>query len=110
MDEQDHRAERLMDDLLDQHESMLGALAEAHERDVRPLAGRDDSDLVDVDLARDHLMPEVRHDRRYESQPIAPLVRDQHAEVLCFPVAHSLFKYPFQGLAPHLLRWACVRL
>ena len=88
MDEQDHRAERLVDDLLDQHERVLGALAEAHERDVRPLPRGDRPDLVDVDLARDHLVSQLRHNRRYEGQPITPLVGDQHAEVLCLPAAH----------------------
>ena len=71
-------------------ERVLGALTEPHERHVGPLPSRDRPDLVDLDLARDHLVPQRRDDRRHQGEPIAPLVGDQHAEMLCFPAAHPI--------------------
>ena len=79
---------RLLDDLLDQAERMLGALAEADERDVRSLPRRDRPHVLDVDLTGDHLVPEAGDDRRDEGQPIRPFVRDQNAQMLGLPIAH----------------------
>ena len=89
VDEEDHRAGGLLDDLLDQDERVLGALAETHQCDVRPLPGRHGPDLVDIDLARDHLVSERGDYRRNEGEPIAPFVGDQHAEMVCLASAHS---------------------
>ena len=68
---------------------MLGAFAEADERHVGPLPGGHRTDVFDVDLARDHLVPQRGDDRRDESQAILALVRDQHAQMLGVPVAHQ---------------------
>jgi hypothetical protein len=89
MDERDHRVGGLVDDLLDQVERMLGALAQADDGDVRPLARRHCSDVVHLDLARDHVVPERGDNRRDEGQAILALVRDQNAHVLGLAVAHS---------------------
>jgi len=67
---------------------MLGALAEADEGDVRPFPRRHCSDVIHLDLARDHFVPERGDDRRDEGQAILALVRDQNAQVLGLAVAH----------------------
>jgi hypothetical protein len=76
-------------DLLDQVECMLGALAEANKGDVRPFPRRHCSDVLNLDLARDHLMPESGDDRRDESQAIRALVRDQNSQMLGLAIAQS---------------------
>ena len=58
VDEDDHRAGGLLHDLLDQGESVIGALAEPYEGHVRTLPGGDRTHVVDLDLTGDHLMPE----------------------------------------------------
>ena len=88
VDQRDHRAGRLADDPLDQAEGVIRARAEADERDVGSLPGGDRSDVFDVDLARDHLVPQCRDDRGDEREAILALVGDQHAEMLGFAVAH----------------------
>jgi hypothetical protein len=57
--ERDNRASRFMDNLLDQLQGMLRACSEADERDVRVLARGYRSNLGDIDLRRDHVVPEV---------------------------------------------------
>ena len=79
MEQDDHRAGGLLHDLLDQAERMLGALAESDERDVRPLPGGDRPDVLDLDLACDHLVTESDDNRHDQLQAILPLVRDQNA-------------------------------
>jgi hypothetical protein len=64
------------------------ALAETNEGDVRPLARRHRSDVLHLDLARDHLVPQSGDDRRDERQAILALVRDQHAQMLGLTVTH----------------------
>ena len=90
-----------MDDLLDQVERVLGALAEPDERDVGSLPGGHGPDVLDLDLARDHLVSERGDDRRDQRQAILPLVGDQHAQMLGLAIAHGgsswsvLSRYPF---------------
>jgi hypothetical protein len=60
---------------------VLGVQPETDEGDVRPLPGRHRADLLDVDLAGDHLVPETGHDLREELESLALLVGDQNAEV-----------------------------
>jgi hypothetical protein len=67
---------------------MLRALSETDQRDIGSLPGCYDSDVLDVDLAGDYLVPEVRDYRRDERQLIRALVGDQHSEMLCLAVAH----------------------
>jgi hypothetical protein len=87
VDEGDHGAGRLIHDLLDHMERVLGALAEADQRDVRPFTRRHCPDVLNLDLARNHLVPESGDDRRDERQAIRALVRDQNAQVLGLPGA-----------------------
>ena len=82
MQDRDHRARGLGDDLADQPERMLRGQAEADECHVRVLAGSDRRDLADVDLARDDFMPEPDHDLGKKFQPVAPLIGDQDAQPL----------------------------
>ena len=77
MEEDDHRAGSFSHDLLDQSECVIRVGAETDERHVRPFPGGDRADLLDVDLAGDHLVPECRDDRSDEGQAIDALVRDQ---------------------------------
>ena len=58
MEQDDHGAGGLLDDLLDQHERVVGALAEPHEGHVGPLSDGHLTDVVDLDLARDYLVAE----------------------------------------------------
>jgi hypothetical protein len=44
------------------------------------LAGRHGTDLADLDLGRDHLVPEAGDDRRDVGEPILTLVCDEHPE------------------------------
>ena len=88
VDEEDHRARGFMHDLVDHCEGMLRALAEADQGDIGSLPGGHDSDVYNVDLAGDHLVPEVRDHRRDERQPIPALVGDQHPEMLGLAIAH----------------------
>jgi hypothetical protein len=81
-------------DLVDQGEGMLRALAETDRRDIGSLPGGYGSDVLDVDLAGDHLVPEVRDYRRDERQPILALVGDQHPEMLGRAVAHRRSRQP----------------
>ena len=85
----DHRARCLVDDLLDQTERVLRALAEPDERDVRTLLRGHGADELDVDLTRDHLVPERGDDLRNELQAILALVRDQYPQMFGLAVAHS---------------------
>jgi hypothetical protein len=57
--------------------------------DLNALAPRHCSDVLDLDFARDHLMPETGDDRRDERQAIRALVRDQHAQMLGLTMTHS---------------------
>jgi hypothetical protein len=61
---------------------MLGALAETDEGDVRPFPRRHRAHVFNLNLARDHLVPERGDDRGDERQAILALVRDQDTQVL----------------------------
>ena len=84
----DHGAGGLPDDLLDQAERVVGALAQSDERDVGSFSRRDRSDVLDLDLARDHLMAKGGDDRRNQRQAILPFVRDQNAQMFGLAIAH----------------------
>jgi hypothetical protein len=88
-------------DLLDQVESVLGALAETNEGNVRPFPRGHGSDVLHFDLACDHLVAESSDDRRDESQAIPAFVSDQNAQMLRLAVAHvrcrSLTRRPKLG-------------
>ena len=88
MEQDDHRTGGLLHDLLDQVERVFGALAESDKRDVRPLPGGDGPDVLDIDLACDHLVPECGDDRRYRHKVIRSFVRDQYAQMFGFPMGH----------------------
>jgi hypothetical protein len=57
---------------------MLGALAEANKGDVRPFPRRHCSDVLNLDLARDHLVPESGDDRGRRA-PSDPRARSRSA-------------------------------
>ena len=58
---------------------MVGALAEPDEGDVWALDGGHRRDVLDVDLACDHLVTQSGNDRRNEREAVFPLVGDQDA-------------------------------
>ena len=89
VDEGDHRAGGLPHDPLDQSERVIGALSEPDQRDVGSLPRGHRTDVFDVDLARDHLVPERCDDRSNERQAVLALVGDQDAQMLGFPVGHQ---------------------
>jgi hypothetical protein len=66
-------------DLLDELERVLRALTEADEGDVRTFPRRHPSHVLDLDLARDHLVPQGGDNPRDGCQAIRALVCDQHA-------------------------------
>jgi DNA-binding NarL/FixJ family response regulator len=75
--QRDHRAGRLADDLRDQLQRVLGVQTQPDQRHIGPLPGGHRPHLLDVDLARDHLVPQPGHDLGQQLQPLPPLVRDQ---------------------------------
>ena len=52
-------------------------------------AQRCGADILDVDLARDHVVTQTCHDLREQLEPVALLVRDQNAEMLRLALDHS---------------------
>jgi hypothetical protein len=70
-------------------ERVRGGWPEPDERDVGSFAGGHGTDVLDVDLARDHLVPEGHDERRDQRQTVLALVGDQHAQMLGLTVAHS---------------------
>ena len=86
----DHRAGRRVDDLRDQLERMLGAQPKTDERDVGVLPRSHRADLLDVDLAGDHLVTETSHDLGEQLEPVPSLVRDQDAEGRDLRIAQQL--------------------
>ena len=81
-----------MDDLRDHLERVLGGQAEPDERDIGPFSRRHRADLADLDLARDHLVPEPGDDLGEQLKPVAPLVRDQDTQVLNVFLSQSRHK------------------
>jgi hypothetical protein len=88
-----------MHDLLDHLERVLGAFTETDECDVRPFSCCQGPDLLDADLARDHLMPKSGDDRDDQGQAILALVRDQYAQVLGLTLAQTTL-LPVECSAP----------
>src|SRR6185437_10702500 len=80
-EQRDHRAGGLAHDLRDQLEGVLRAQPETDERDVRLFPRGHRTDLFNVDLASDHVVPELRDDLRQQLEPLALLVRDQDTEM-----------------------------
>jgi hypothetical protein len=80
--ERDHRTGRLVDDLVDEIQRVLGAHSEPDECDVRPLAGSRGPDLADIHFSRNDLVAEGHEDRRDIGQAVGPFVRDQNPHVL----------------------------
>jgi len=70
-----------------------GARSEPDEGDVGLFPGRRLPDLLDVDLARDHVVPEADHDLREQLEPIAFFIRDQDAQMLGIAVDHGPAKH-----------------
>jgi hypothetical protein len=74
----------LVDYLLDELERVFRTRTETDERNIRLFARSDRSNLADLDLRSNHLMPETGDKRRDVGQPVLPLVRDEHAETVHF--------------------------
>jgi hypothetical protein len=68
---------------------VLGVQAELDERDVGPLPRGRCPDLVDLGLARDHLVSEPGNDLREHLEPLEPLIRDQDTELLHLFLGHE---------------------
>jgi hypothetical protein len=66
-------------------------LTETDECDVRPFSCSQGSDLLDADLACNHLLPESGDDRGDQGQAILAFVRDQYAHVVSLTVAQPRF-------------------
>jgi hypothetical protein len=81
MEQDDHWAGRFADDPVDQVESVRRAVAESDERHVRSFPRGDGTDVFDLDLACDDLVPESHDHRRDEREAVFALVRDQDAKV-----------------------------
>jgi hypothetical protein len=80
--EHDHRASGLADDLLDQRQGMLGTCPQPDKRDVGSFPARHGPDVLDLDLSCDHLVAERHDDRDNELEPVLALVGDEHTQVL----------------------------
>ena len=87
-EQRDHRTGCLADDFRDQFERMLGVQAEPDQRDVGPLPGGHRPDLLDVNLARNDLVPEPGHDPGQQLEPVPLLVRDQYTQMPDLAVSH----------------------
>jgi hypothetical protein len=93
--QRDHRAARLVDDLLDQLERVLGALAEPDERDVGMfLAGQLD-DLLDVQFLPDDLVAERAGDLGDGLGPLGALLATSTSrfDLTMSPVATASLRY-----------------
>jgi hypothetical protein len=99
MDEDDHRTGGLVDDLLDQHERVIAALAQPDKRNIRSFLRGHGADIFDLDLALSLRAPGC-NDWRDQRQAILALVRDQHAQMLCLPVAPGSRTPSLARLAP----------
>jgi hypothetical protein len=75
--------------LSNQVERMLRALPEADKRDVGPLTGGHRSDVLDLDLTRDHLVAQPDHDRGDQGQAVLAFVGDQDPQVSGVTVGHK---------------------
>ena len=89
VEQDDHRARGFPHDFLDQAEGVMGACPEPDQRHIGSLAGGHGSDVCDLNLTRDHLMPKGRDDRCDERESILALVSNQHAQMLDLAVAHE---------------------
>ena len=96
--QRDHWAGGFADDLRDQLECMLGVQAEADQGDVGPLSRGYCPDLLDGDLARDHLVPEPCDDLGEQLESLALLVCDQHAQVPDLVLPHPHRKFSASGV------------
>ena len=88
MDQDDHRAGGFPHDLVDQLERVLGTFAEPDKRDVGSLPGGHRTDVLDIDLARDHLVSQRRPRSERPEPAILALVRDQDTQMLGLAITH----------------------
>jgi hypothetical protein len=61
---------------------VLRARAESDQRDIGPLQSGDGTDVLDLDLPRDHFVAECDDDPGDEREAILALVSDQDAQVI----------------------------
>ena len=79
LEQDDHRAGGFADNLVDQFECVVGALAEPNKRNIGALSRGRRADILDLDLAGDHLMTEAHDDRSNKRQTVFALIGDQDA-------------------------------
>ena len=80
LEQRNHRAGRLADDLGDHVERVLATDAEPDEGQVRMLALGRRCHVCDLELTRDHLMAEPGDDLGDPLEPILALVRNQNPQ------------------------------
>src|SRR6185437_6554952 len=90
LEDRDHGAGCLADDLVDQVERVLAALAQADQRNVGPLTGGERGHVCDVDRAGDHLVAEAGDDHGDVVEPLRALICDQDSQMIgCRKAAHA---------------------
>ena len=82
MEQGDHGARRLLDDSRDVVEGVLGALAQADERNIGSLLPGQLAHLFDIELTSDDCVAHLDHDTRQKLETLGAFVRDQNTEVL----------------------------
>ena len=82
MKQDDHGAGGFVNDLADQGQRMIRARAEADERHIRAFSRRDGADVLDLGLARDHLVAQLHDDTSDDGEAVLALVGDQHAQMV----------------------------
>jgi hypothetical protein len=94
MQQNDHRAGGLTNDLLDQSERVFRALTEPNQRDLRSLPGGHGPHLVHIDFPRDDLVPEHvndQRDQRDQRREVFTLVGDRHPWMLACTIGRGPF-------------------
>lgn len=60
----------------------MRATTQTHKGDIWSLPSRHWTDVFDLNLPRDHLVPEIHHDRGDKSQSVLSLVGDQDPKMV----------------------------
>src|SRR5919202_6980786 len=94
--ERDDRADRLVDDLGDELEGVVGVLVQRDDRDVGAMLERRLADLGDRDLVGDDLVAEAAHGGRHRLEVLLALVGDEHPQVVRL-LAHRPVLSPTPG-------------
>jgi len=82
MQQDDHRACGGADDLVDELERVLRAVAESDQRDIGSFPRGQGTDVLGIHIPRDDLVAERDHDWGDEGEPVLGLVGDQNTQVV----------------------------